>query len=246
MDPNQCHWMKERLVGFSGKVEVSGGYREVKQDGARAPLEGIEPICAQAVRELKDLAPEADIFVKIIAKNIPLVCKADHFDMMMLDLETFPGVKMITIKPHTEKEHPSVLTNEPISLLEMGKVGKKLQVLPKNQDDKVAALHHEKVEANLTPFKPARSGDKKKKDTKRETNQNWRSSSCDHGTAAQASPATATTAAGSSGDGRRRDGSGNSVGQPAISCTTTRQRHAAVVLLLRFRRATTPATTTTT
>ncbi|KAJ8616027.1 hypothetical protein MRB53_035399 [Persea americana] len=136
MDPNQCHWMKERLAGFSGKVAVTGGYREVKQARARAPLGGIEPICAHAVSELKDLAPEADIFVRIIAKNNPLVCKADHFDMMLLELETFPGVKMIAIKPHTGKEHPSLLTSEPISLLEMGKEGKKLQVLPKNQNDK--------------------------------------------------------------------------------------------------------------
>ncbi|RWR96659.1 Kinase family protein [Cinnamomum micranthum f. kanehirae] len=130
----------------------------LKQDRACATLEGIEPICALAVRKLKDLGPEADTFVKII-------------DMMLPELETFPGVKMITIQPHTEKKHPSVLTNEPISLPEMGKEGKKLQqVLPKNQDDKVAALHHEKLGAKyLTPFKPARSGDKKKKITKRET-----------------------------------------------------------------------------
>ncbi|XXG89603.1 hypothetical protein AAC387_Pa12g1565 [Persea americana] len=64
-------------------------------------------------------------------KNNPL-----HLDMMPT-LETFPGVKIITIESQTEKKQPSLFTNKLISLLELGKeraTGEsenKVQLVPK-------------------------------------------------------------------------------------------------------------------
>ncbi|KAJ8631232.1 hypothetical protein MRB53_024555 [Persea americana] len=86
-------------------------------------------------------------------KNNPL-----HLDMMPT-LETFPGVKIITIESQTEKKLPGLFTNKLISLLELGKeraTGEsenKVQLVPKNQDEKVIALHHDKLGSKLTRFK---------------------------------------------------------------------------------------------
>ncbi|XXG89608.1 hypothetical protein AAC387_Pa12g1570 [Persea americana] len=87
-----------------------------------------------------------------------------HFKMM-LPLETFTGVNIITIESQTEKKQPNLFTDELISLPELGKERatgdneKKVQVVPKIQDEKVAELHHDKLGSKLTPFNPARSRD---------------------------------------------------------------------------------------
>ncbi|KAL0340577.1 UNVERIFIED_CONTAM: Adenosylhomocysteinase [Sesamum radiatum] len=198
------------------KVGVVCGYGDVgkgcaaalKQAGARVVVTEIDPICAlQALMEgfqvltLEDVVAEADIFVTTTGnkdiimvdhmrkmKNNAIVCNIGHFDneIDMHGLETFPGVKRITIKPQTDRwvfpdtnsgiivlaegrlmnlgcatGHPSFVmscsfTNQVIAQLELWKeratvkYEKKVYVLPKHLDEKVAALHLGKLGAKLT------------------------------------------------------------------------------------------------
>ncbi|CAL5018931.1 unnamed protein product [Urochloa decumbens] len=198
------------------KVAVVCGYGDVgkgcaaalKQAGARVIVTEIDPICAlQALMEglqvltLEDVLSEADIFVTTTGnkdiimvdhmrkmKNNAIVCNIGHFDneIDMHGLETYPGVKRITIKPQTDRwvfpetnsgiivlaegrlmnlgcatGHPSFVmscsfTNQVIAQLELwkerssGKYEKKVYVLPKHLDEKVAALHLGKLGAKLT------------------------------------------------------------------------------------------------
>ncbi|KVH90924.1 Adenosylhomocysteinase [Cynara cardunculus var. scolymus] len=120
-------------VMIAGKVAVVCGYGDVgkgcaaamKQAGARVIVTEIDPICAlQALMEglqvltLEDVLSEADIFVTTTGnkdiimvdhmkkmKNNAIVCNIGHFDneIDMLGLETYPGVKRITIKPQTDR-----------------------------------------------------------------------------------------------------------------------------------------------
>ncbi|KAK8560125.1 hypothetical protein V6N13_061278 [Hibiscus sabdariffa] len=116
---------------------------------------------------------EADIFVTTCGnkdiimvshmkqmKNNAIVCNIGHFDneIDMLGLETYPGIKRTTIKPQTDRwVFPE--TNRGI-ILELwkergtGKYGKKVYVLPKHLDEKVAALHLGKLGAKLTKLTP--------------------------------------------------------------------------------------------
>ncbi|GMN62834.1 hypothetical protein TIFTF001_031909 [Ficus carica] len=208
--------MRATDVMIAGKVAVVCGYGDVgkgcaaalKQAGARVIVTEIDPICAlQALMEgipvltLEDVLSEADIFVTTTGnkdiimvdhmrkmKNNAIVCNIGHFDneIDMLGLETYPGVKRITIKPQTDRwvfpetntgiivlaegrlmnlgcatGHPSFVmscsfTNQVIAQLELwkerttGKYEKKVYVLPKHLDEKVAALHLSKLGAKLT------------------------------------------------------------------------------------------------
>ncbi|KAL0358495.1 UNVERIFIED_CONTAM: Adenosylhomocysteinase [Sesamum angustifolium] len=208
--------MRATDVMIAGKVGVVCGYGDVgkgcaaalKQAGARVVVTEIDPICAlQALMEgfqvltLEDVVAEADIFVTTTGnkdiimvdhmrkmKNNAIVCNIGHFDneIDMHGLETFPGVKRITIKPQTDRwvfpdtnagiivlaegrlmnlgcatGHPSFVmscsfTNQVIAQLELwkeratGKYEKKVYVLPKHLDEKVAALHLGKLGAKLT------------------------------------------------------------------------------------------------
>ncbi|XP_061369178.1 adenosylhomocysteinase isoform X2 [Gastrolobium bilobum] len=208
--------MRATDVMIAGKVAVVCGYGDVgkgcaaamKQAGARVIVTEIDPICAlQALMEglqvltLEDVVSEADIFCTTTGnkdiimvdhmkkmKNNAIVCNIGHFDneIDMLGLETYPGVKRITIKPQTDRwvfpetnagiivlaegrlmnlgcatGHPSFVmscsfTNQVIAQLELwkekasGKYEKKVYVLPKHLDEKVAALHLGKLGAKLT------------------------------------------------------------------------------------------------
>ncbi|KAK4266613.1 hypothetical protein QN277_027505 [Acacia crassicarpa] len=208
--------MRATDVMIAGKVAVVFGYGDVgkgcaaslKQAGARVIVTEIDPICAlQALMEglqvltLDDVVSEADIFVTTTGnkdiimvsdmkkmKNNAIVCNIGHFDneIDMLGLETYPGVKRITIKPQTDRwvfpetnsgiivlaegrlmnlgcatGHPSFVmscsfTNQVIAQLELwkekasGKYEKKVYVLPKHLDEKVASLHLGKLGAKLT------------------------------------------------------------------------------------------------
>ncbi|KAI8028436.1 Adenosylhomocysteinase [Camellia lanceoleosa] len=201
---------------IAGRVAVVCGYGDVgkgcaaamKQAGARVIVTEIDPICAlQALMEglqvltLEDVVSEADIFVTATGnkdiimvdhmrkmKNNAIVCNIGHFDneIDMHGLETYPGVKRITIKPQTDRwvfpdtksgiivlaegrlmnlgcatGHPSFVmsccfTNQVIAQLELwkekstGKYEKKVYVLPKHLDEKVAALNLGKLGAKLT------------------------------------------------------------------------------------------------
>ncbi|PQQ05553.1 adenosylhomocysteinase [Prunus yedoensis var. nudiflora] len=208
--------MRATDVMIAGKVSVVCGYGDVgkgcaaalKQAGSRVIVTEIDPICAlQALMEglqvlpLEDAVSEADIFVTTTGnkdiimvdhmrkmKNNAIVCNIGHFDneIDMHGLETYPGVKRITIKPQTDRwvfpetntgiiilaegrlmnlgcatGHPSFVmscsfTNQVIAQLELwnerksGKYEKKVYVLPKHLDEKVAALHLGKLGAKLT------------------------------------------------------------------------------------------------
>ncbi|KAF8768577.1 hypothetical protein HU200_007125 [Digitaria exilis] len=208
--------MRATDVMIAGKVAVVCGYGDVgkgcaaalKQAGARVIVTEIDPICAlQALMEglqvltLEDVVSDADIFVTTTGnkdiimvdhmrkmKNNAIVCNIGHFDneIDMHGLETYPGVKRITIKPQTDRwvfpetktgiivlaegrlmnlgcatGHPSFVmscsfTNQVIAQLELwnerstGKYEKKVYVLPKHLDEKVAALHLGKLGARLT------------------------------------------------------------------------------------------------
>ncbi|XP_013629742.1 PREDICTED: adenosylhomocysteinase 2 isoform X4 [Brassica oleracea var. oleracea] len=208
--------MRATDVMIAGKVAVICGYGDVgkgcaaamKTAGARVIVTEIDPICAlQALMEglqvltLEDVVSEADIFCTTTGnkdiimvdnmrkmKNNAIVCNIGHFDneIDMQGLETFPGVKRITIKPQTDRwvfpdtksgiivlaegrlmnlgcatGHPSFVmscsfTNQVIAQLELwnekssGKYEKKVYVLPKHLDEKVAALHLGKLGARLT------------------------------------------------------------------------------------------------
>jgi len=208
--------MRATDVMIAGKVAVVCGYGDVgkgcaaalKQGGARVIVTEIDPICAlQALMEglqvltLEDVISEADIFVTTTGnkdiimvsdmkkmKNNAIVCNIGHFDneIDMHGLETYPGVKRITIKPQTDRwvfpetnsgiivlaegrlmnlgcatGHPSFVmscsfTNQVIAQIELwkektsGKYEKKVYVLPKHLDEKVAALHLGQLGAKLT------------------------------------------------------------------------------------------------
>ncbi|KAM3357069.1 hypothetical protein P3S68_023783 [Capsicum galapagoense] len=208
--------MRATDVMIAGKVAFIAGYGDVgkgcaaamKQAGARVIVSEIDPICAlQATMEglqvlpLEDVVSDVDIFVTTTGnkdiimvdhmrkmKNNAIVCNIGHFDneIDMHGLETFPGVKRITIKPQTDRwvfpdtnsgiivlaeghavnlgcatGHPSFVmscsfTNQVIAQLELwnekssGKYEKKVYVLPKHLDEKVATLHLGKLGAKLT------------------------------------------------------------------------------------------------
>ena len=210
-------------VIIAGKIAVVCGYGDVgkgcaaalKRAGARVIVTEIDPICAlQALMDgtpvltLEDVVSEADIFLTTTGnkniimvhhmkqmKNNAIVCNIGHFDneIDMHGLETYPGVKRITVKPQTDRwvfpetnngiivlaegrlvnlgcatGHPSFVmscsfTNQVIAQLELwkergiGKYEKKVYVLPKHLDEKVAALHLGKLGAKLTKLTPAQA-----------------------------------------------------------------------------------------
>nr|GMD67745.1 S-adenosylhomocysteine hydrolase [Ipomoea batatas] len=159
--------MRATDVMIAGKVAVICGYGDVgkgcaaalKQAGARVIVTEIDPICAlQALMEglqvltLQDVVSEADIFVTTTGNK----------DVIM-GLETYPGVKRITIKPQTDRfVFPE--TNRGVIVwakgLELwkekssGKYENKVYLLPKHLDEKVAALHLGKLSAKLTKLSP--------------------------------------------------------------------------------------------
>eukprot|EP00897_Mesotaenium_endlicherianum_P005555 jgi/Mesen1/5027/ME000025S04427 len=211
--------MRATDVMIAGKSACICGYGDVgkgcaaamKAAGARVTVTEIDPICAlQATMEgyvvdtLESCVATTDIFVTTTGnkdiimlehmrkmKNNAIVSNIGHFDneIDMLGLETFPGVKRITIKPQTDRwvfpdtgrgvivlaegrlmnlgcatGHPSFVmscsfTNQVIAQLELwnerasGKYKNEVYVLPKHLDEKVAALHLEKLGAKLTKLK---------------------------------------------------------------------------------------------
>ena len=120
-------------VMIAGKVVVVLGYgdvgkgcaRSMKAYGARVLVTEIDPICAlQAAMEgfevttLKEALPEGNIFVTatgnkdvITAMDISqmkeeaIVCNIGHFDneIQVEQLNTWPGIRMINIKPQVDK-----------------------------------------------------------------------------------------------------------------------------------------------
>ncbi|KAK7842485.1 adenosylhomocysteinase [Quercus suber] len=210
-------------VIIAGKIAVVCGYGDVgkgcaaalKRAGARVIVTEIDPICAlQALMDgnpvltLENVVSEADIFLTTTGnkniimvhhmkqmKNNAIVCNIGHFDneIDMHGLQTYPGVKRITVKPQTDRwvfpetnngiivlaegrlinlgcatGHPSFVmsfsfTNQVIAQLELwkergtGKYEKKVYVLSKHLDEKVAALHLGKLGAKLTKLTPAQA-----------------------------------------------------------------------------------------
>ncbi|KAF6146116.1 hypothetical protein GIB67_023745 [Kingdonia uniflora] len=140
----------------------------------QALMEGIP------VQTLEDVVSEADIFVTTTGnkdiimvdhmrkmKNNAIVCNIGHFDneIDMQGLETFPGIIVLAegrlMNLGCATGHPSFVmscsfTNQVIAQLELwnerttGKYEKKVYVLPKHLDEKVAALHLGKLGAKLT------------------------------------------------------------------------------------------------
>jgi adenosylhomocysteinase len=120
-------------VMVAGKVVLVCGYGDVGKGcaqamrgfGARVLVTEIDPICAlQAAMEgfevitMEDALKEADIFVTATGntdiitaehmskmKDQAIVCNIGHFDneIQMAELENFPGVKKVTIKPQVDK-----------------------------------------------------------------------------------------------------------------------------------------------
>lgn len=120
-------------IMIAGKVVVVLGYgdvgkgcaRSMKAYGARVLVTEIDPICAlQAAMEgfevttLKEALPEGNIFVTatgnkdvITAMDISqmkeeaIVCNIGHFDneIQVEQLNTWPGIRMINIKPQVDK-----------------------------------------------------------------------------------------------------------------------------------------------
>ncbi|CBI14896.3 unnamed protein product, partial [Vitis vinifera] len=137
--------MRATDVMIAGKVAVVCGYGDVGK-GCAAALK-------QAVLTLEDVVSKADIFVTTTGnkdiimvhhmkqmKNNAIVCNIGHFDneIDMLGLETYPGVKRITIKPQTDRW---------VAALHLGKLGAKLTKLSPEQ----AAYISVPVEG---PYKP--------------------------------------------------------------------------------------------
>ncbi|KAJ0094016.1 hypothetical protein Patl1_26083 [Pistacia atlantica] len=140
----------------------------------QALMEGLQ------VLTLEDVVSEADIFVTTTGnkdiimvdhmkkmKNNAIVCNIGHFDneIDMLGLETYPGIIVLAegrlMNLGCATGHPSFVmscsfTNQVIAQLELwkekssGKYEKKVYVLPKHLDEKVAALHLGKLGAKLT------------------------------------------------------------------------------------------------
>ncbi|KAK6161681.1 hypothetical protein DH2020_005062 [Rehmannia glutinosa] len=180
--------MRATDVMIAGKVGVVCGYGDVgkgcaialKQAGARVIVTEIDPICAlQALMEgfqvltLEDVLSEADIFVTTTGnkdiimvdhmrkmKNNAIVCNIGHFDneIDMLGLETYPGVKRITIKPQTDRwvfpdTNSGIIVlaeGRPDELEEHWEIREEGLRLAKHLDEKVAALHLGKLGAKLT------------------------------------------------------------------------------------------------
>ncbi|GAY50968.1 hypothetical protein CUMW_130710 [Citrus unshiu] len=124
--------MRATDITIAGKIAVDCGHGDVgrgcaaalKAAGARVMVTEIDLICAlQALMEgipvltQEDVVSEAGLFVittenaDIIMvhhmkqmKNAAIVCNIGHFDkeIDMLDLEAYPGIKRITIKPQTD------------------------------------------------------------------------------------------------------------------------------------------------
>ena len=198
-------------IMLAGKVAVVAGYGDVgkgsaqslRNFGARVIITEIDPICAlQAAMEgyevglMDEYADKADIFVTTTGnvdivtidhmKNMrdgAIVCNIGHFDteIQVAQLESFPGVKKIEIKPQVDKftfpngnsiillaegrlvnlgcatGHPSFVmsnsfTNQVLAQIELYTNKYELGVyrLPKHLDEKVAALHLEKIGVKLT------------------------------------------------------------------------------------------------
>ncbi len=120
-------------VMVAGKVVLVCGYGDVGKGcaqsmrgfGARVLVTEIDPICAlQAAMEgyevttTEDAIKEADIFVTATGnldvitiqhmskmKDQAIVCNIGHFDneIQMAELEKFPGIKKVNIKPQVDK-----------------------------------------------------------------------------------------------------------------------------------------------
>jgi len=207
--------MRATDVMIAGKSAWIGGFGDVgkgsaaamKAAGARVFISEIDPICAlQACMEgytvcpIEDVVEWCDIFVTTTGnkdiimvdsmkkmKNNAIVGNIGHFDneIDMAGLESYPGIKRITIKPQCDRfvfpdghgviilaegrllnlgcatGHPSFVmscsfTNQCIAQLELwnerktNKYDKKVYILPKHLDEKVAALHLPKLGAKLT------------------------------------------------------------------------------------------------
>lgn len=124
--------MRATDIMTAGKIAVGCGYGDVgkgcaaalKAAGARVMATEVDLICAlQALMEgipvltQEDVVSEAGIFVTTTEnediimvhhmkqmKNAAIVCNIGHFDneIDMRDLEAYPGIKWITIKPQTD------------------------------------------------------------------------------------------------------------------------------------------------
>jgi adenosylhomocysteinase len=120
-------------VMIAGKVVVVAGYgdvgkgcaRSMRGYGARVIITEIDPICAlQAamegfeVKTIEDALPESNIFVTATGnkdvitaeylaqmKDQAIVCNIGHFDneIQVAQLEKWPGIKKINIKPQVDK-----------------------------------------------------------------------------------------------------------------------------------------------
>jgi len=202
-------------VMLAGKVAVIAGYGDVGKGsagslrgfGCRVVITEIDPICAlQAAMEgyevdtMDNWANKADIFVTTTGnkdiitidhmkrmKDGAIVCNIGHFDIeiQVSQLNDFPGIKKIEIKPQVDKYtfpegqsiillaegrlvnlgcatgHPSFVmsnsfTNQVLAQIELYQNKYEVGVyrLPKQLDEKVAALHLEKIGVKLTRLTP--------------------------------------------------------------------------------------------
>ncbi|MCX5748926.1 MAG: adenosylhomocysteinase [Candidatus Saganbacteria bacterium] len=196
-------------VMVAGKVAVVCGYGDVGKGscqslrglGCRVIVTEIDPICAlQAamegyeVKTVEDTLGMADIYVTATGnkdiitidhmkkmKNQAIVCNIGHFDneIQVAQLEAYPGIKKVNIKPQVDKYvfpdgllaegrlvnlgcatgHPSFVmsnsfTNQVLAQLDLWKNRDKYKPgvyrLPKYLDEEVARLHLDKIGVKLT------------------------------------------------------------------------------------------------
>ena len=137
-------------IMIAGKTTVICGYGDVGKGcaqsmrgfGAKVIITEVDPICAlqaamegYSVKTIEDCLGEADIFVTATGncdiitlehmkkmKDQTIVCNIGHFDneIQVSELEKFPGIKKINIKPHVDKYH--FPDNHEIILLAQGRL----------------------------------------------------------------------------------------------------------------------------
>src|SRR5258706_373580 len=157
-------------VMMSGKVAMVAGFGDVgkgsaaslRQAGCRVMVSEVDPICAlQAAMEgyevttMEDAAPRADIFVTATGNKD------------IITIEHIPAMKdrAILWNLGNAMGHPSFVmsasfTNQTLAQIELfannsdGKYDKKVYVLPKSLDEKVARLHLAKIGVKLTKLRP--------------------------------------------------------------------------------------------
>ncbi|MEY3584486.1 MAG: hypothetical protein RJA48_1569, partial [Verrucomicrobiota bacterium] len=167
---------KVAMVAGFGDVG-KGSAASLKNAGCRVMVSEIDPICAlQAAMEgyevttMEDAAPRADIFVTATGnvdvitvdhmramKDRAIVCNIGHFDSE-IQVGALRNFKWNNIKPQVDEiefaDGKKIFTNQTLAQIELwtkqGQYERKVYTLPKHLDEKVAALHLEKIGVKLT------------------------------------------------------------------------------------------------